>query len=106
MIAPSAVFGTWKAAVRTVDKTRNPNVVTMTPDGDPAKNNYNFGAGSDPVPTGLENQVYGGEVRWDLSTLNLLTLGQLFTATRNCLSQPLRLALVGPRPGPVQRSAR
>jgi hypothetical protein len=70
-IAPSAVFGTWKAAVRTVDKTKNPNTVTVTPDGDPAKNNYNLGPGSDPVPAGLVNQGYGAEVRWDLSTLNL-----------------------------------
>ena len=71
-IAPSAVFGTWKAAVRTVDKTKNPNTVTVTPDGDPAKNNYNLGPGSDPVPAGLENQGYGAEIRWDLSTLNLV----------------------------------
>jgi hypothetical protein len=71
-ITPSAVFGTWKAAVRKVDKTRNPNVITVTPDSDPAKNNYNLGPGSDPVPPGLVNQGYGAEVRWDLATLNLV----------------------------------
>ena len=70
-IAPSAIFGTWKGAVRKVDT--NTNTVTVTPDGDPAKNNWNLGPGSDPVPTGLVNQGYGAEVRWDLSTLSLIS---------------------------------
>ena len=72
-IPPDAVFGTWKAAVRTVDHTKNPVAVTVTPDGDPlAKNHWNLGPGSDPVPPGLVNQGYGAEVRWDLSTLGLI----------------------------------
>jgi hypothetical protein len=62
---PTAVFGTWKAAVRTVDTTLTPNVVTITPDADPAKNNWNLGGG-DPVPAGLTNEGYGAEVWWDL----------------------------------------
>jgi hypothetical protein len=64
--APTAVFGTWKAAVRTVDKTVSPNTVTIAPDTDPAKNNWSLGAGSDPVPAGLTNQGYGAEVRWEV----------------------------------------
>ena len=32
---PTAVFGTWKAAVRSVDKTVSPNKITITPDADP-----------------------------------------------------------------------
>jgi hypothetical protein len=72
-IPPHAVFGTWKAAVKLVDKTKNPTVVTVTPAADPStKNNWNLGAGSDPVPTGLRNEGYGAEVRWDISRLNLM----------------------------------
>ena len=29
---PTAIFGSWKAAVRTVDYTKNPATVTITPD--------------------------------------------------------------------------
>ena len=50
--APNAIFGSWKAAVRTVDKTKTPALVTITPDADPAKNNWNL-PGGDPVPAGL-----------------------------------------------------
>jgi len=63
---PTAVFGSWKAAVRTVDKTVSPATVTIAPDADPAKNNWNLGAGSDPVPSGLTNQGFGAEVRWEV----------------------------------------
>jgi hypothetical protein len=65
-ITPTAVFGTWKAAVRTVDDTVSPAKVTITPDADPAKNNWDLGSGSDPVPAGLANEGYGAEVRWDV----------------------------------------
>jgi hypothetical protein len=72
-IPPDAVFGTWKAAVRTVDKTVTPNTVTVTPDADPAKNNWNLGPGSDPVPTPTPaNEGYGAECRWNLASLNLI----------------------------------
>jgi hypothetical protein len=63
---PTAVFGTWKAAVRTVDKTKSPAAVTITPDMDPAKNDWNLGPGSDPVPAGLTDQGWGAEVRWEV----------------------------------------
>ena len=49
-IIPSAVFGTWKAGSKAVDKTVTPNTVTYTVASDPAKNNWTLGAGSDPVP--------------------------------------------------------
>ncbi len=67
-IAPNAVFGTWKGAVRTVDKTRTPPLITVTPDADPAKNNFNLDGG-DPAPTGLTTQGYGAEIAWDVDTL-------------------------------------
>jgi hypothetical protein len=64
-IAPNDVFGTWKAAVRTVDKTVTPNTVTITPDKDPAKNNWDLGSGDAP-PAGLANEGYGAEARWNV----------------------------------------
>ncbi len=61
---PTDVFGTWKAAVRTVSGT----TITVTPDADPAKNTT-LGTGSDPVPAGITNLGYLAEVRWDLANL-------------------------------------
>src|SRR5206468_2620486 len=66
-VTPTAVFGTWKAAVRAVDKTVSPPAVTITPDADPAKNKWALGAGSDPVPAGLTDQGFGAEVRWEVA---------------------------------------
>jgi hypothetical protein len=72
-IKPDDVFGTWKAAVSTLDKTVTPNVITVTPDSDPAVNNWNLGLGSDPVPTPTPtNQGYGTECRWNLASLGLI----------------------------------
>ena len=72
-IPPHAVFGTWKSAVRMVDKTRTPILVSLAVDRDPAKNNWNLGPDADPVPAGLANEGYGAEVRWDISKLGLLS---------------------------------
>jgi hypothetical protein len=69
-IPPSAVFGTWKAAAKTVDNTHNPPAVTVTPGTDPAKNNWSLGPGSDPLPSPTpSNEGYGAEARWDLAAL-------------------------------------
>ena len=83
---PSAIFGTWKAAVRSVDTTVTPNLSIVTPDADPAKNDWNLGGG-DPIPASLTGSAgmsgmgmkgmgmmgmaktsegYGTEVRWDV----------------------------------------
>src|SRR2546426_20064 len=67
-IPPHAVFGTWKAAVRTVDNTKSPAAITVTPDSDPARNRWNLDGG-DPAPSGLHNQGYGAEVRWNVDDL-------------------------------------
>jgi hypothetical protein len=64
-ISPNAVYGTWKAAVRTVDTTASPSSVTVTPDADPAKNNWTLG-GPDSAPQGLSNEGYGAEVVWNV----------------------------------------
>jgi hypothetical protein len=70
-IPPDAVFGTWKAAVRTIDQTTG--TVTVTPDADPAKNNWNLdGGGPDAVPTPTPaNEGYGAECRWDMTNPSL-----------------------------------
>src|SRR5437870_11114540 len=67
-IPPHAVFGTWKGAVRTVNKTRSPALVTVLPDANPARNYWNLGSG-DPAPLGLTNQGWGAEVRWNVDDL-------------------------------------
>jgi hypothetical protein len=68
--SPTAVFGTWKAAVRTVDTTVSPSDVSVAPDADPSKNTWDLGPGSDPVPTAQitkKTEGYGAEVVWNLS---------------------------------------
>jgi hypothetical protein len=72
-VPPTAVFGTWKGAVKTIDQTKNPATTTVTPDADPKKNNWSLGVGADPVPAGLANEGYGAEVRWNVNTLGLIS---------------------------------
>jgi len=67
-LPPHAVFGTWKGAVRTVNKTKSPAVITVTPDADPPTNSWNLGSG-DPAPSGLTNEGWGAEVRWNVDDL-------------------------------------
>jgi hypothetical protein len=59
-VGPQAVFGSWKAAVRTVDKTANPPTASVTPDPDPMQNNWNLGPGADPVPAAIMGTGTGG----------------------------------------------
>src|SRR5437762_13137653 len=54
-VPPDAGFGTWKGAVRTLDKPKNPPLVTVTPDRDAAKNNDNLDGGA-TAPPGLTSQ--------------------------------------------------
>ena len=69
---PSFVTGTWKAAIRIVDKTTTPATITVTPDADPPANNWNFGPGADPLcsPT-PQNEGFGAEIRWNIADLGL-----------------------------------
>jgi VCBS repeat-containing protein len=72
-VAPHQVMGTWKGALRTVDKTVTPNTHVTTPDVDPSKNNWN---GVPDIPPGgfarYTNEGYGAEVVWNMSRLNLI----------------------------------
>ncbi|MDB6034773.1 MAG: hypothetical protein JWM16_5111 [Verrucomicrobiales bacterium] len=77
-IPPHAVFGTWKGAVRKVDQTVSPAKVTVVSDSNPSQNDWDLGSG-DPAPSGLNNEGYGAEVRWNVSELNL-TPGHTYRA--------------------------
>ena len=70
-LPPDGVFGTWKAAVRTVDYTVSPSIVKTTPDADPARNNWNLGGSGDAPPAGLANEGFGAEARWTVAGLGL-----------------------------------
>jgi cysteine-rich repeat protein len=69
-ILPDDIFGTWRAAVRTLDKTQNPSDVTIASDGNPAANNWDLDGGDTP-PGGLPNGGWSAETRWDIDDLNL-----------------------------------
>jgi len=96
-IAPHAIFGTWKGAVRVLDKTSNPPRVTVTPDPDGAKNdpqgNSRLGSGGDLPPLGFGgqystiagfktfNEGYTFEARWniaDLITAGIMQMGHVY----------------------------
>jgi hypothetical protein len=68
---PTSICGSWKGAVKTVDSTRNPVTIDVTPDVDPAKNNWNIGGGEQP-PAGTDNEGYGALVQWDVASLGLI----------------------------------
>jgi hypothetical protein len=70
-IPPHRISGSWKGAVKIIDKTKNPPKVTVTPDANPPKNNWVLGPGGDPAPAGLENEGYGTEVVWFIDQLRL-----------------------------------
>jgi hypothetical protein len=57
-IGPDFVSGTWKSA------TISGGVITSG--ADPAQNHYVMGPGADTVPTGLVDEGYGTEVRWNV----------------------------------------
>lgn len=66
---PNGVYGTWKAAIRYIDNTRGHT--NVTPDGDPAENGWNLDGG-DAAPSGLKDEGYGAEVKWNLGNLGLV----------------------------------
>jgi hypothetical protein len=70
-IPPSAIYGTWKAAVRTVDYTRGTiPQISVLPDADPPRNDWNLGTGI-PVPAGIQSEGYTTLVSWQVGALGL-----------------------------------
>jgi len=70
-VPPNAIYGTWKGAVRTVDQTTTPWTITVTPDADPAKNDWTGIPDTPPAGFGT-TQGYGAEVVWNLDSLGLV----------------------------------
>jgi len=65
---PSGIYGTWKAAVSTVDNTVSPAMSTIIADADPAKNNWDLGNGADEPPISItKNEGFSAEVVWDMT---------------------------------------
>jgi hypothetical protein len=69
-IPPNAVYGTWKGAVRTVDQTRTPWVVSITPDADPSQNSWNGIPDAPPGGFG-RSEGYSTELVWNVDSLGL-----------------------------------
>ena len=69
---PSKICGMWKAAVKIIDKTRVPNLVTIQMDADPKKSNGWDLAGGAAPPKGTIVNKYGAMVSWNISALPLL----------------------------------
>ena len=67
--APNIIYGMWKTAVRTVDKTKTPEVVTTTVDADPSKSNGWNLAGGDAPPAGTHTDKFGALVEWDVNKM-------------------------------------
>jgi hypothetical protein len=68
-LAPNALYGTWKGAVISVDKTVNPAKTTITPDGDPAKNHKNVGVGGINPPASVQDLGYSSEIVWNIANI-------------------------------------
>jgi hypothetical protein len=68
-LAPNAVYGSWKGAVETVNKTVSPAKTTIVPDADPAKNHLNVGAGGLNPPSGIPDQGYTTEIVWNVANI-------------------------------------
>jgi hypothetical protein len=63
-IGPTRMFGTWKAATQ--------SGTSITPDADPAQNQWNLGTGADPAPTSVQTEGYTSEVVYSTSSLGLI----------------------------------
>ena len=71
------MFGTWKGAVRTINKKTARTRIKVRPDRNPSggKNHWSLGAG-DPVPAPTpRDKGYGAELRWDVD--DLIAAGQM-----------------------------
>jgi hypothetical protein len=78
-IFPSAVYGTWKGAIITIDNTKNPPATSLTPRADPSKNHKVVGgAGINPPSTAWDGG-YSSDIQWSLSSLGL-TSGHAYRA--------------------------
>ena len=71
-VPPNKIYGMWKSVVKTIDKTKTPNLVTITVDADPRNTNgWNLAGGAAP-PAGTVTDRYGALITWDVDKLGLL----------------------------------
>lgn len=71
-VPPVAVFGSWKTAVKTIDRTGGSgDSVSFSSDENPSpKNVWNLGPGAVPAPPGLTGDIsYGVLYQWDVNQL-------------------------------------
>lgn len=72
-VQPTALYGTWKGAIITIDNTKNPSVTTLVPKADPAKNHKVVGgAGTNPPAAAVDNG-YSTDVQWTVGSLGLIS---------------------------------
>lgn len=72
-VQPTALYGTWKAAIITVNNTKSPATTTLTPKADPAKNHKVVGPGGTNPPAAAVDNGYSTDVQWTVSSLSLIS---------------------------------
>ena len=65
--APNAVFGSWKAAVRTVDTTKTPADASPSRPTPIRRRTTGTSRAAITPPTGLTNEGFGAEARWNVA---------------------------------------
>jgi hypothetical protein len=69
---PTAIYGSWKAAVAKLDNTKNPAVSSIVLDADPAtKNHKNVGPGGVNPPDATQDFGYSTEIVYSIASLGL-----------------------------------
>lgn len=68
-LPPHAVFGSWKSAVKIINKTGSSVKSTFVVQPNPKSNGWNMGPGTDPPPPGMKNEGYGTEAQWRVDKL-------------------------------------
>ena len=68
-VAPTAIYGTWKAAIITIDNTKTPSVTSLVNRSDPQQNHKVVGPGGTNPPASAIDNGYSTDNQWTLSTL-------------------------------------
>ena len=82
-VSPTALYGTWKGAIITIDNTKTPSVTSLVNRADPAKNHKNVGPGGTNPPASAIDNGYSTDNQWNLATLvsqGILITGHAYRA--------------------------
>ena len=71
-VAPTALYGTWKGAIITIDNTKTPSVTSLVNRADPAQNHKVVGPGGTNPPASAIDNGYSTDVQWTVSALGLI----------------------------------